>query len=63
MTNYVDSEDKLTDQEKMKKRQNSNTSDKLYESKILQKKEKSISRSEQRGAVLEKKQQQGNTSR
>ena len=58
ITNYADSEDILTDQEKNLKSDNSNTSDKPHISKILQ--EKFMPGSEQRGALPKI---QGNTSR
>ena len=55
MTNHADNEDTVTDHEqKIKKSQNSNVSDKPHTSKTLQK-EKSMPGSEQRGAVLGEK--------
>ena len=53
MTNNADSEDILTDQEKLKKWQNPNTSNKPLTPKTLQNK-KYMPGSEQRGAVLKK---------
>ena len=60
ITNHADGEDILVDQQKLKKWQNSNTSDKPHTLKTLQKK-KYMPGSEQSGAVLEKKKKtQGN---
>ena len=53
MINYTGSEEILSEQKKMKKLQNSNTSDKLHTSKTLLKM-KYMPRIEQHGTVMEK---------